>query len=167
MVHSLQCFYWLKCITFCFLHVFSLFSHKTSGYGNIRCSLWDYFFNAADWSSPLVIRLSGVWICWWRIRAQATHHPHSYCCKAVIQYPRGIHENRTPFNPYWAKTWIWTHYSWISYFEMNTNNQWLCWAEYDPLMLNLSPDRRLSHLQSGRPEKPPWPAGWSNRNGAG
>ena len=47
--------------------------------------LWDYFFNTAGWSPPLVIRFSGVWICWWRIGAQGTCHPYSYCCKAPVQ----------------------------------------------------------------------------------
>ena len=120
-----------------------------SDYGNIRYFLRDYFFNMDAWSLPLVIWLSGIWICWWHIWAQGTHHPHSYCRKTIIQ-SLGIHQNHTSFNPCWAKTWVWTHFRQILNFQMNTNNQWLCWAKHHLLMLN----EKLKF----RPM--PWGGGW-------
>ena len=51
---------------------------------NISYSVWDYFFNTAHRSPPLLTRLSGE-IIKWRIAAQATQHLHPYHSKAIMK----------------------------------------------------------------------------------
>ena len=87
-VHSLQYFYWFRYDTICSLHICPLFCHRTSGYGNIRYFFMGLFLEHNFLVAAIGDSVCGVWICWWRIGAQATCHPYSYCCKAPVQSSR-------------------------------------------------------------------------------
>ena len=151
IVHSLQYFYWLRCNTACFCTSVLCYVIRRRVM-EILDILWGYFFNTAGWSPPLVLRFSGVWICWWRIGAQATCHPYSYCCKAQVQSSRqhnpkgyiGITRHSIHVELKHEFGTILTGYC----FQMDTSDNRLCWAEHDRLMANetLSPDRCLRQV---------------------
>ena len=61
------------------MYYISIFSHMSILY---LCS------SVLVKTKTLLIRFSGVWICWWRVGAQAMCHPYSYCCKAPVQSSR-------------------------------------------------------------------------------